>query len=77
MKGSVITRCFSEGAFIVAYVEVKHSSAGTTCELLGNLFGEWGNTRVLDGDGIERFEAVDWAKGFSFFLGYTEPAQTV
>ena len=32
---------------------------------------------MLDCDGIEGFEAVYQAKGFSFFLGYAEPAWVV
>ena len=32
---------------------------------------------MLDGDGIEGFEAVDWANGVGFFLRYAEPARAV
>ena len=32
---------------------------------------------MLDHDSVEGFKAMDWAKGFSFFLDYAEPAQAV
>ena len=32
---------------------------------------------MLDRDGIEWFEAVDWADGVGFFLRYAEPARAV
>ena len=73
LKGGVVTRCFGEHTFIIANIQVEHSSAGMTCELLGNLFSERSDARVLDHDCIEGFEAVGWMKHFSFFLGYAEP----
>ena len=48
-----------------------------TCKLLGNLFGEGSDAGMLDGDGVEGFEAVDWANGVGFFLCYAEPARVV
>ena len=41
LKGGVVVRCFSECTFVIADIQIKHSSAGTICELLSNLFGEW------------------------------------
>ena len=73
LKGGVVTRCFSECTLVIANIQVEHSSAGMTCELLGNLFSERSDARVLDHGCIEGFEAVDWMKHFSFFLGYAEP----
>ena len=32
---------------------------------------------MLDHDGVEWFDAVDWANGVGFFLCYTEPARAV
>ena len=66
-------RGFGECTLIIAYIQVEHTSAGMTCKLLGNLIGEWSDTRMLDCDSVEGFEAMDWVKGFSLFLGYTEP----
>ena len=77
LKGGVIARCFSECAFVVADIQVEHSSTGMTCKLLSDLFSEGSDTRMLDGDGIEGFETVDWANGIGFFLCYTEPARAV
>ena len=59
------------------HVQVEHSSAGTTCELLSDLFGEGGDAGVLDCDGIEGFETVDGTNGVGFFLRYAEPARAV
>ena len=77
LKHGVVVRGFSECVLIVAYIQVEHPSTGTTCELLTNLFSEWSDTEMLDCDSVEEFEAMDWAKGSSLFLGYTEPAQGV
>ena len=40
LESCVVVGCFGKSAFIVSDIQVKHSSAGTTCELLGNLFDE-------------------------------------
>ena len=77
LESGVIAGCFGESVFIVSDVQVKHSSAGMTCELLGDLFSEVSDTRMLDHDGVEWFEAVDWANGVGFFLCYAEPARAV
>ena len=63
--------------FVVSDIQVKHSSAGTTCELLGYLFGEGSDAGMLDCDSVERFETMDCANGVSFFLCYTEPVRAV
>ena len=63
--------------FIVSNIQVEHPSAGTTCELLGDLFCERSDAGMLDGDGVEGFKAVDWANGIGFFLCYAEPARAV
>ena len=73
----VVAGCFGESAFVVSDVQVEHSSAGATCELLGDLFGEGSDTGVLDCDSVERFETVDGTNGVSFFLCYAEPARAV
>ena len=74
---TVVVRCFGEHTFIVANIQVEHSSAGMTCELLGDLFSEGSDAGMLDGDSIEGFETVDWVNGIGFFLCYTEPARVV
>ena len=56
---------------------MEHSSAGATCELLGDLFGEESDAGMLDCDSIEWFEAVDGMNGVGFFLCYAEPARAV
>ena len=53
LKDGVVARGFGEGMFVIAYIQVKHSSTGMTCKLLSDSFGEWSGTRVLDHDGIE------------------------
>ena len=73
LNHGVVARGFSECMLIVAYIQVEHPSTGTTCKLLSNLFSEWSDTGMLDCDAIEGFEAMDWVKGFSLFLGYAEP----
>ena len=40
LESGVVVRCFGESTFIVSNIQVKHSSAGMTCELLSYLFGE-------------------------------------
>ena len=77
LESGVVTGCLSESVFIISDIQVEHSSAGTTCELLGDLFGEGSDAGVLDHDGIEGFETVDWMNGVGFFLCYTEPARAV
>ena len=77
LESGVVVGCFGESAFIVSDVQVEHSSAGTTCELLGDLFGEGGDTGVLDCDGVEGFETVDRTNGVGFFLCYAEPVRAV
>ena len=74
---TVVMRCFSERTFIVANIQVEHSSTGTTCKLLGDLFSEGSDAGMLDSDGVEGFETVDRVNGISFFLCYTEPARVV
>ena len=77
LEGGVVARHFGNSMFIIANIKVKLSSTGTTCKLLGDLFSERSDTRMLDGNGIEGFETVDWANGISFFLHYAEPARAV
>ena len=77
LESGVVTGCFGESAFVVSDIQVKHSSTGTTCKLLGNLFGEGSDTGMLDRDSVEGLETMDWANGISFFLHYAEPARAV
>ena len=77
LESGVVAGHFSESAFIVSDIQVEHPSAGTTCEVLGDLFSEGSDAGVLDCDGVERFEAVDRANGIGFFLHYAEPARAV
>ena len=77
LESGVVVGYFGESAFVVSDVQVEHSSAGMTCELLGDLFGEGSDAGVLDCDGVEGFETVDWANGIGFFLHYAEPARAV
>ena len=77
LESGVVMRCFSECAFIVSDIQVEHSSAGVTCELLGYLFSERSDARMLDGDGIVGFKTVDGTNAVGFFLCYTEPARAV
>ena len=77
LESGVVAGCFGKSTFVVSDVQVEHSATGTTCELLGDLFGEWSDAGMLDGDGVEWFEAVDWANGVGFFLRYAEPARVV
>ena len=73
LESGVVTRCFGKCAFVIADIQVEHSSTGTTCELLSELFGEGSDAGMLDGDSVEGFETVDRANGIGFFLHYTEP----
>ena len=75
LESGVVTRCFGERAFVISDIQVKHSSAGATCELLGYLFCERCDTGMLDGD--DGFETVDGTNGVGFFLCYTEPVRAV
>ena len=77
LESGVVTGYFSKSAFVVSDIQVEHSSAGTTCKLLGDLFGEGSDTRMLDCDGIEGFETMDGANSVGFFLHYAEPARVV
>ena len=77
LESGVVMGHFGESMFIVSDIQVKHSSTGTTCKVLGNLFGEGSDTGMLDCDGIEGFETVDRMNGISFFLCYAEPARAV
>ena len=77
LESGVVTRCFGECTFVVSNIQVEHSSAGTTCKLLGDLFGEGSDAGMLDCDGVEGFETVDGTNGVGFFLRYTEPARAV
>ena len=53
LESGVVVGCFSESAFVVSDIQVKHPSTGTTCKLLSDLFGERSDTGMLDCDGIE------------------------
>ena len=77
LKSGVVTRCFSKHAFVIANIQVEHSSTGTTCELLSDLFSEGSDAVMLDGDSVEGFKAVDRVNGIGFFLHYAEPVQVV
>ena len=77
LKGGVVTRCFGEHTFIIADIQVEHSSAGMTYKLLGDLFSKGGDAGVLDSNCIEGLETVDWVNCISFILCYTEPARAV
>ena len=77
LESGVVTGCFGESMFVISDIQVEHSSTGMTCELLGDLFGEGGDTGVLDCDGVEGFETVDGTNGVGFFLRYAEPARAV
>ena len=77
LESGVVAGRFGKHAFIVSDIQVEHPSAGTTCELLGDLFSEGSDAGVLDCDGVERFETVDGTNGVGFFLCYAEPARVV
>ena len=77
LESGVVTGCFGESTFVVSDIQVEHSSTGTTCELLGDLFGEGSDAGMLDCDGVEGFETVDRTNGVGFFLRYAEPARVV
>ena len=77
LESGVAVGCLGESAFVVSNIQVEHSSAGMTCELLGDLFGEGSDAGVLDCDGVERFETVDGTNSISFFLCYTEPVRVI
>ena len=77
LESGVVMGRFGESACVVSNIQVKHSSAGMTCELLGNLFGEGSDTGMLDCDGVEGLETMDWVNGVGFFLCYAEPARAV
>ena len=77
LESGVVVGCFGESTFVVSNIQVEHSTAGTTCELLGNLFGEGSDAGMLDRDSVEWFEAVDWVNGVGFFLCYAEPVRAV
>ena len=77
LESGVAAGCLGESAFVVSNIQVEHSSAGMTCELLGDLFGEGSDAGVLDCDGVERFETVDGTNGIGFFLCYTEPVRVI
>ena len=77
LESGVVAGHFGKSAFVVSDIQVKHSSTGTTCELLGDLFSEGSDAGVLDHDSVEGFETMDWANGVGFFLSYTEPARVV
>ena len=50
LESGVVARCFGKCSLVVSDIQVKHSSAGTTCELLGDLFGERSDAGMLDCD---------------------------
>ena len=77
LESGVVAGCFGESTFVVSNIQVEHSSAGTTCKLLSNLFGEGSDTGMLDHDSVEGLKTMDWANGISFFLCYTEPVRAV
>ena len=77
MESGVFVGCFSKSTFIISDIQVEHSSTGTTCQLLGYLFGERSDAGMLDRDGIEGFKTMDWVNGVGFFLRHTEPARPV
>ena len=77
LESGVVAGRFGKSAFVVSDIQVEHSSAGTTCELLCNLFSEGSDTGMLDHDGIEGFETMDWVNGISFFLCHAEPVRVV
>ena len=77
LESCVVAGSFGESAFVVSNIQVEHSPAGTTCELLGDLFGEGSDAGMLDRDGVEWFEAVDGTNGIGFFLRYAEPVRAV
>ena len=77
LESGVVAGCFSESVFVVSDIQVEHSSAGPTCELLGNLYSEGSDAGMLDRDGVEWFETVDGTNGIGFLLCYAEPARAV
>ena len=77
LESGVVAGHLGESTFVVSDIQVEHSSAGTTCKLLGDLFGEGSDAGMLDRDGIEWFEAVDRTNSVGFFLRYAEPARVV
>ena len=77
LESGVVVGHFGESTFVVSDIQVEHSSTGTTCKLLSNLFGEGSDARMLDCDGVEWFKTVDRTNGIGFFLRYAEPARAV
>ena len=77
LESGVVTGCFGESTFVVSNIQVEHSSAGMTWELLSDLFGEGSDARMLDGDCVEGFKTMDRVNGISLFLCYAEPARPV
>ena len=73
LESGVVTRCFGKQVFAVSNIQVEHSSTGMTCKLLGDLFGEGRDARMLDGDSVKGFKTVDRVNGISFFLHDAEP----
>ena len=77
LESGVVMGCFGKSTFVISDIQVEHASAGATCELLGYLFSERSDAGMLDDDGVERFETMDWANGIGFFLRHTEPVRPV
>ena len=76
-ESGVVAGCFSKSAFVISDIQVEHSSAGMTCKLLSDLFGEGSDAGILDCDSVERFKTMDRVNGISLFLCYAEPARPV
>ena len=77
LESGVVVGCFGESMFVISNIQVEHSSAGTICKLLGDLFSEGSDTGMLDGDSVEWFETMDGANDVGFFLCYAEPVRVV
>ena len=77
LESGEIARSFGDEAFVVANVEVESGSASATGELFGDVFGNRGNAGMLDGDCVQRFEAMDEAKRFAVLLDDAEPTRTI
>jgi len=77
LEGSIVARTLSKGSLVIPDVEIERPAANATGELFGEEVGKRWYAGVLNGDRIERFEAVNDAKTFAVFLDYAEPAGAV
>ena len=77
LKGGEVARSLSDDALVIADVEIKNSAARASCKLFGEMFGDWRNARMLNGDFVERFERMYGSETLAVLLENTEPARAV